>query len=54
MPPPENQAANGENKRQPAVSGETSPLDSIIGGRYEKEKNMVSGSLKFFPKGDRR
>jgi hypothetical protein len=28
--PPGNQAVNGENKPQPAVSGETGLLDSII------------------------
>jgi len=44
--PPGNQAANGENKPQPAVSGETGLLDSI-GFLYKKINRSNKFSLSF-------
>jgi hypothetical protein len=55
--PPGNQAANGENKPQPVISGETGLLDSIIfliisPNGEEKKRNADRQSLAikyFFP-----
>ena len=43
--PPGNQAANGENKPQPAASEETGLLDSLMGARQFRNTIVVLTSV---------